>query len=172
MSVVDSKEPPTLYGIKEILKVLPHRPPFLFVDRVVSLDPWKSLTAYKNVTINEEFFKGHFPSHPIMPGVLLLEAMAQTSMLLLTLSWRDHFDSAPPDVQAANKGQDFIGRIAVLASCDRVKFRRQVGPGDRVDLQASFIRFGGRAWKISGKVTVQGQRTAEAEMTAAFNYPE
>ncbi|MDR2388011.1 MAG: 3-hydroxyacyl-ACP dehydratase FabZ [Deltaproteobacteria bacterium] len=159
---------PTLYDINEIMKLLPHRPPFLLVDRVVALEPWKSLVAYKNVTINDDFFLGHFPGTPVMPGVLVLEAMAQTSMLLLNFSYQYHMDQAPDEVKELNNEQDLSGRIAYFASCDKVKFRRPVVPGDRLDLQASFVRFGGRLWKVTGKATVEGQRTAEAEMTATF----
>jgi 3-hydroxyacyl-[acyl-carrier-protein] dehydratase len=169
MTAVEPKEaPPTLYDIKEIMSVLPHRSPFLLVDRVVELEPWKSLVAYKNVTIGDDFFRGHFPGTPVMPGVLVLEAMAQTSMLLLNFSYRDHRNLAPPEVLEMDKEQDLSGRIAYFASCDRVKFRRPVVPGDRLDLHANFVRFGGRLWKVSGRATVQGQRTAEAEMTATF----
>ncbi|MDR3135342.1 MAG: 3-hydroxyacyl-ACP dehydratase FabZ [Deltaproteobacteria bacterium] len=150
------------------MKVLPHRPPFLLVDRVVSIEPWKSLAAYKSVTINDDFFRGHFPGTPVMPGVLVLEAMAQAAMLLLNFSYRDYLGQAPTEIQELEKKQDLSGRIAYFASCDRVKFRRPVVPGDRLDLQASFVRFGGRLWKVSGKATVEGKRTAEAEMTATF----
>ncbi|MDR1310053.1 MAG: beta-hydroxyacyl-ACP dehydratase [Deltaproteobacteria bacterium] len=166
----------TLYDIKDIMAVVPHRPPFLLVDRVVALEPWKSLSAYKNVTIGEDFFRGHFPGTPVMPGVLVLEAMAQAAMLLLNFSFLDHRDLAPPDIRERIAGKEKEGggegdlgvRIAYFASCDRVKFRRPVVPGDRLDLEASFVRSGGRLWKVAGRARVQGQRTAEAEMTATF----
>jgi 3-hydroxyacyl-[acyl-carrier-protein] dehydratase len=157
-----------LYDIKEIMGVSPHRPPFRLVDRVVSMEPWTSLKAYKNVTINEDFFRGHFPGKPVMPGVLVLEAMAQAAMLLLNFSYRDHLAAAPEEVRIKDEKEDLGNRIAYFASSDRVKFRRPVVPGDRLDLQASFIRLGGRLWKVAGRATVQGQRTAEAEMTATF----
>ena len=169
MTIADAKEPlPTLYDINEIMKALPHRPPFLLVDLVVSLDPWKGLGAYKNVTINDDFFRGHFPGTPVMPRVLVLEAMAQAAMLLLHFSMSRHPESAPAGVKPSGGEGDLGGRIAYFASCDKVKFRRPVVPGDRLDLQASFVRFGGRVWKVAGKATVDGQRTAEAEMMATF----
>lgn len=159
---------PTLYDISEIMSIIPHRPPFLMVDRVTEMEPWKSIRAYKNVTMNEDFFRGHFPGTPVMPGVLMLEAMAQTAMLLLNFSYRDHLDSAPTEIKDGVVAKDVKNRIAYFASSDKVKFRRRVVPGDRLDLQASFLRLGGRLWKVAGKATVHGQRTAEAEMTATF----
>jgi 3-hydroxyacyl-[acyl-carrier-protein] dehydratase len=156
--------PKALYDIKDILASLPHRYPFLFVDRVVELDPWRRLLAYKNVTYNEAFFQGHFPGQPVMPGVLILESMAQAAFLLLSLSSRDFADQIPPDL----KVDDISGRIGYFASSDRVKFRRRVEPGDRLDLAVSFLRLGSRAWKVGGEATVDGHKAAEAEMTATF----
>ena len=153
-----------LYAIKDILASLPHRYPFLLVDRVVALEPWRKLEAYKNVTINEPFFQGHFPAQPVMPGVLILESMAQASSLLLSLSSRDFADQIPQDL----KVEDLSGRIGYFAACDRVKFRRQVEPGDRLDLSVEFLRLGSRAWKVAGQAKVDGQKAAEAEMTATF----
>ncbi|MDR2140205.1 MAG: 3-hydroxyacyl-ACP dehydratase FabZ [Deltaproteobacteria bacterium] len=153
-----------LYDIKEILACLPHRYPFLLVDRVVTLEPWAKLGAYKNVTYNEPFFQGHFPGQPVMPGVLILESMAQAAFLLLTLSSRDFPQQIPPDI----KLEDLSGRIGYFAASDRVKFRRRVEPGDRLDLDVSFLRLGTRAWKVAGVAKVGDQRAAEAEMTATF----
>jgi 3-hydroxyacyl-[acyl-carrier-protein] dehydratase len=151
-----------LYDIKDIMAMLPHRPPMLLVDRVVEMRPWQSLKAYKNVTINDNFFQGHFPGTPVMPGVLIVEAMAQASLLLLGLSHRDHPDLRPPEIGSTS----IEGRLGYFASCDRVKFRRVVVPGDRLDMEVSFLRLGSRALKMAGTVSVQGQRTASAEMTA------
>ncbi|MDR1607524.1 MAG: 3-hydroxyacyl-ACP dehydratase FabZ [Deltaproteobacteria bacterium] len=156
--------PKALYDIKEILANLPHRYPFLLVDRVVALTPWKELSAYKNVSFNEPFFQGHFPGLPVMPGVLILESMAQASSLLLSLSSRDFPQEIPQDLKVV----DLAGRIGYFASCDKVKFRRRVEPGDRLDLAVSFLRLGTRAWKVAGAATVDGQKAAEAEMTATF----
>ena len=136
----------------------------LLVDRVVSMVPWKSLKAYKNVTINDDFFRGHFPGTPVMPGVLIVEAMAQASLLLLGLSHRDFPDLRPPEINAT----EVEGRLGYFASCDHVKFRRVVVPGDRLDMDVSFLRLGSRILKMSGLATVQGQRTAQAEMTATI----
>ncbi|MDR1084472.1 MAG: 3-hydroxyacyl-ACP dehydratase FabZ [Deltaproteobacteria bacterium] len=156
--------PKALYDIKDILACLPHRYPFLLVDRVVALEPWQKLSAYKNVTFNEPFFQGHFPGIPVMPGVLILESMAQAASLLLVFSSRDYPEQVPQDVQV----MDLSGKIGYFASCDRTKFRRQIVPGDRLDLEVSFLRLGSRAWKVAGLASVEGQKAAEAEMTATF----
>ncbi|MDR1545358.1 MAG: 3-hydroxyacyl-ACP dehydratase FabZ [Deltaproteobacteria bacterium] len=160
----DAPDGRPLYDVRDIMAVLPHRPPFLLVDRVETLEPWRRIRAFKNVTINEPFFQGHFPGLPVMPGVLIVEAMAQASSLLLTLSARDHRAAAPADLKVG----DLAGRVGFFAACDGVKFRRQVVPGDRLDLEAWFLRLGSRIWKVAGRATVDGRRAAEAEMTAAY----
>jgi 3-hydroxyacyl-[acyl-carrier-protein] dehydratase len=165
MTTIDKTDPyNTLYDIKDIMSMLPHRQPFLLVDRVVAIEPWKSLRAYKNVTFNEPFFQGHFPETPVMPGVLMVEAMAQAASLLLMFSAKDHRDEMPPEVKVG----EMSGRIGYFASCDKVKFRRQVIPGDRLDLDAHFLRLGTRIWKVAGRASVGGQRAVEAEITAIF----
>ncbi|MEW5723282.1 MAG: 3-hydroxyacyl-ACP dehydratase FabZ [Thermodesulfobacteriota bacterium] len=138
--------------INEIMAQLPHRYPFLLVDRVTSFEPHKSLTAYKNVTFNEPFFQGHFPGRPVMPGVLIVEAMAQAGGLLAYLS----------------KGQEAAGQITYVASLDKVRFRRPVVPGDRLDLRVELLRPGSRFWKVRGEAFVGEAKAAEAEMVAAL----
>jgi beta-hydroxyacyl-ACP dehydratase FabZ len=154
----------TVYTITDIEKYIPHRYPFLLVDRITELDPWKSVQGYKNVSINEPFFIGHFPTRPVMPGVLILEAMAQNAALLLSISFRDHVATRPEDLKAV----DLSEKLPYFASCDRVKFRRPVVPGDRLDLAATVLRLGTRVWKISATATVSGQRASEAEITGTF----
>ncbi|MGL4209879.1 MAG: 3-hydroxyacyl-ACP dehydratase FabZ [Candidatus Adiutrix sp.] len=156
---------PAPYDISTILEVLPHRYPFLLVDRVTALDPWKTLKAYKNITFNEPHFQGHFPSLPVMPGVLMVEAMGQAAAMLISLSLRESPGAVPDGIKLA----DIEGRVAFFASCDRVKFRRQVIPGDRLDIDVNLIRLGSRIWKVGAKAAVDGQKAAEAEMTAALS---
>ncbi len=136
--------------INAILKVLPHRYPFLLVDRVVSLEANKRILAYKNVTYNEQFFQGHFPQRPVMPGVLIIEALAQAGGILAFLS------VAP----------EKAGQVMYFMSMDKVKFRRPVEPGDRLDLDVQVLRLGARYWKIRGEAFVDGNLAAEAEMVA------
>ncbi len=146
--------PPALpLDISAILRALPHRYPFLLVDRVVdySADGERCI-AIKNVTINEPFFVGHFPGHPVMPGVLMLEAMAQTSAL-----------------HARLKLGDLTGeRIVYLMGIDRAKFRKPVVPGDRLELHSTLLRGGGRIWKFRGEAKVGEQKVAEAEYMATL----
>lgn len=153
------------YDINTILKILPHRYPMLLVDRVTSLDPWKSISAYKNVTYNEPQFQGHFPSMPVMPGVMIVEAMGQTGAIFVALSLREAPEQVPEGVALS----DLEGRVAFFAGFDKVKFRRQVVPGDRLDMEVKLMRLGSRIWKVSALATVGGQKAAEAEMMAALS---
>ncbi|MDR3154338.1 MAG: 3-hydroxyacyl-ACP dehydratase FabZ [Deltaproteobacteria bacterium] len=153
-----------IYTSEQIATYMPHRYPFRLVDRVTSLTPWKAVTAYKNVTVNEEFFLGHFPERPVMPGVLILEAMAQAALLMLVISFREHASECPEGVSLSRTESG----IFYLASCDKVKFRRPVTPGDRLDLAAELTRPGGNAWKVRAEATVDGNKAAEAQILAAL----
>jgi beta-hydroxyacyl-ACP dehydratase FabZ len=134
--------------IQQIMARLPHRYPMLLLDRVLELDPGRRIVAFKNVTINEHFFAGHFPGLPVMPGVLILEAMAQAGGLLVV----------PEDGSAADKN-------FYLASISSAKFRRPVVPGDQLTFEVTVAHARGNFRKLSGKAEVGGQVVAEAEMT-------
>lgn len=136
--------------IEEIMRLLPHRFPFLLVDRVVSYEPNKTISAYKNVTYNEPYFQGHFPSRPVMPGVLILEAIAQTGGLLYMLSREESIE----------------GQLFYFISADKVKFRKPVVPGDRLDFEINVLRMGGQTWKFKGVALVDGVKAAEAVILA------
>lgn len=135
--------------IHEILKYLPHRYPFLLVDKVLDCDPGKSITALKNVTINEPFFNGHFPHHPVMPGVLIIEALAQAAALLT--------------LKAANMQTD-ENAIYYFVGIDGARFKRPVQPGDQLILKAAILRERIGIWKYSAKAEVDGRTVAEAEL--------
>lgn len=137
--------------IQRILSILPHRYPFLLVDRVVECVPGSHIKAYKNVSVNEPFFQGHFPGVPIMPGVLILEALAQTGGLLA----------------AAGMG-DLADKLFLFTGLDGVKFRRQVVPGDRLDLECSNMRMKLKLRKMEARAFVDGKLAAEARITAAI----
>jgi beta-hydroxyacyl-ACP dehydratase FabZ len=131
----------------DIARRLPHRYPFLLVDRVVEFEDGKSLVGLKNVTANEPFFAGHFPGHPIMPGVLICEALVQAGGLLASCS----SDGLPGD------------RMVVLAGLERVRFRRPVVPGDQLRLEVELVHKRRPLWKMKGRAVVDGRVAAEAE---------
>ena len=135
--------------IQEIMNVLPHRYPFLLVDRIVERDPPNRIVGIKNVTINEPFFQGHFPGHPVMPGVLLVEAMAQVGGMLL--------------MGAVDNPED---KVVYFMSLDKVKFRRPVTPGDQVRFELEMLNFKGRRCQMRGEGFVEGKKVVEAEMMA------
>lgn len=143
---------PMSMDIEKILSILPHRYPFLLVDRVVECVPGSHIHAYKNVTFNEPFFQGHFPGAPIMPGVLILEALAQTGGLLA----------------ASGMENSLEGKLFLFTGLDNVKFRRQVAPGDRLDLQCSGMRMKLGMCKMEARAFVDGQLAAEAVIKAAL----
>lgn len=136
-----------MIDIKEILSVLPHRYPFLLVDKVVEFEPEVRAVGIKNVTINEPFFQGHFPNNPVMPGVLIVEAMAQVAGIMA-------FKSG-----AAGKNVYFM-------SIEKVKFRKPVIPGDQLRLEVQVIHKRGNVWKFSGNAFASDQLKSEAEFTA------
>ncbi|MGH9391963.1 MAG: 3-hydroxyacyl-ACP dehydratase FabZ [Vicinamibacteria bacterium] len=133
---------------EDILKLLPHRPPFLFVDRIIEFEPNKRIVATKRLSSDEYFFEGHFPGHPIMPGVLIIEALAQTAGVLAFLS--------NPDRQGKEQ--------CYFMSVDKAKFRRPVYPGDELALKVELLRRRDPNWKCKGRAFVSGQLVAEAEM--------
>ena len=136
-----------MIDIKGILESLPHRYPILLVDRVLELEYGKRIVGLKNVTINEPFFQGHYPGEPVMPGVLILEAMAQTGAIMLLTT------------------EDFKGMIPLFGAIDNVKFKRMVTPGDQLisDLELNWVR--GPIGHFTGKATVDGQLAATMEAT-------
>jgi 3-hydroxyacyl-[acyl-carrier-protein] dehydratase len=135
--------------IHEILKHLPHRYPFVLIDKVVALELSKEITAIKNVTINEPFFPGHFPYHPVMPGVLIVEAMAQAAAVL---SFKT-MDTLPNE-----------NSVYYFAGMDNVRFKKPVSPGDQLVLNVKIERILRGIWKYKGVATVDGDVVAEAEM--------
>ncbi|MFZ3136977.1 MAG: 3-hydroxyacyl-ACP dehydratase FabZ [Thermodesulfovibrionales bacterium] len=137
-----------MMDIKEIQKLLPHRYPFLLVDRIIEIVPATKAVGIKNVTMNEEFFKGHFPDQPIMPGVLIIEALAQVAAIL-----------------AFKTGGD-AGKAVYFMSIERAKFRKPVVPGDQLRLDVSILQHRGSVWKFSGNALVEDKIAAEAEFTA------
>ena len=142
---------PLLYD--DIVKILPHRYPFLFVDRITELELGKRVVGIKNVSVNEPFFQGHFPGNPVMPGVLIIEAMAQVGGILARLS-----------VPGALEKEGSVLFMAI----DKVKFRRPVLPGDQIIFELEPLRTGSRIWKMAGKAFVKNDLVTEAELLATI----
>ncbi len=140
-----------MIDINEIINTLPHRYPFLLIDRIVELEAGKRAVGIKNVTINESFFQGHFPGHPVMPGVLLLEAMAQTGGVLALKS--------VPETEIKNK-------VIYFMSIDKAKFRKPVIPGDQVRLEIEMVRQRSNITSLKAQAFVDGALVSEAEMMA------
>ena len=138
--------------IRQVLEYLPHRYPFLLIDRVVSCEPGKKIVALKNVSINEPFFTGHFPHHPVMPGVLIIEALAQIGGILAYAS--EPFDTT-------NSLMYFLG-------IDKAKFRHTVTPGDKLDLMVEVLHHRSNVWKLRGEATVDGTLCASGELLASI----
>lgn len=138
--------------INEVMKYLPHRPPFLLVDGVLEIKEGESLTAIKNVTMNEPFFIGHFPNYPVMPGVLIVEALAQSAGILAYKST----NTSPND-----------GVLYLFAGIDNVRFRRVVIPGDQLILEVKFLWTKRDIWKLEGKAYVDGELACSADLLSA-----
>ena len=140
------------FNISEILKILPHRYPFLLVDKVIEYEPWKKIKAIKNVTINEPYFIGHFPDIPVMPGVLIVEAMAQAGGILA--------------IKSGNLSLE--NKVVYFAGIEKCKFRNPVFPGDTLILEAEIINNKATIWKIGAKALVDDKICAEGIFTAAI----
>jgi 3-hydroxyacyl-[acyl-carrier-protein] dehydratase len=141
--------------IARVMKLLPHRYPFLMIDRIIDIDGDNSATGVKNVTINEPFFQGHFPSFPVMPGVLLVEGMAQTAGAICV----------------ANMGETYQPQLVYFMSIDKAKFRKPVMPGDTVHYHVKKIRNRGPVWRFACEARVDGGLVAEAEISAMIVDP-
>lgn len=139
-----------MMGIKEIREILPHRYPFLLVDRIEEIEEGKSVRGYKNVSANEQFFQGHFPQEPVMPGVLILEAIAQVGAVALLSK------------------EEFKGKIPLFAGADKVRFRQKVVPGDKLELSCEIIKLRGPIGVGKGIAKVDGKKVCEAEIMFAI----
>lgn len=139
-----------MLGIKEIKEILPHRYPFLLVDRITELEEGLRVSGYKNITANEQFFQGHFPEEPVMPGVLILEAIAQVGAVAIL------------------KKEEFKGKIPLFAGADKVRFRQKVVPGDKLELTCEIIKLRGPVGIGKGIATVDGKKVCEAEIMFAI----
>jgi beta-hydroxyacyl-ACP dehydratase FabZ len=140
------------FDIQKIMNLLPHRYPFIMIDRILELVPGEKVIALKNVTINEPFFQGHFPGRPIMPGVLIVEAMGQAGAVLAAES-------------LSGKQRD---SLIYFMSMDKVKFRQPVVPGDQLIFEMKFLKKRAKVFKMSGVALVDGKRVVEAELMASF----
>jgi len=140
-------------NVKEIMSKLPHRYPFLLVDRIADFTPYESISAFKNITFNEPFFQGHFPGEPIMPGVLIVEAMAQAAGVLAFSS-------------------NVEGKSVFFMSIEKAKFRKPVVPGDKLQMDIKVLQRRGQVWRFSGEATVDGKLVSEAEFTAMLTDKE
>lgn len=136
--------------VKEIKDILPHRYPFLMIDRVEEVVQGKSAKGYKNVTINENFFNGHFPEYPVMPGVLILEALAQMGAVCILSQ------------------DEFKGKIGFLVGADKVRWKKQVTPGDKLELEIEIVKLRGNIGVGKGKATVDGNLVCEGEIMFAI----
>ncbi len=143
--------PKTSYDITEIMSILPHRYPFLLIDRVIEMERKKRVVAIKNVTVNEPHFMGHFPDYPIMPGVLTIEAMAQAGGALLLTEFSE---------------EERAGKLMVFTGIEEARFRRPVVPGDQLRIEVTVLNWRSRMVKLRGEATVDGKIAADATFTA------
>lgn len=144
----------SIIGIVEILSLLPHRYPFLMVDKVIELDKGKSIVAVKNTTFNEQYFQGHFPSAPVMPGVLILEALAQAGGILV--------------YKTEEANEDLKNMLTYFMGIDKARFRRPIIPGNSVFLKVELVKRKQFVWFFKGRAEVDGKLCAEAELMASF----
>jgi len=141
-----------MLDVNEIMKILPHRYPFLLVDRIVEMESGKNIVGLKNVSINEPFFPGHFPGHPVMPGVLIIEAMAQVAAVLAYLS----------------SDTDVKSKVVYFTGIDNARFRKPVMPGDQLRFELSVTACKRGIWMFDAKAYVEGKLVTEAELKATF----
>ena len=139
----------TQIDINQIQKILPHRYPFLMIDRVIEVDPGKTLTAIKNISVNEPFFEGHFPHYPVFPGVLMVECIAQASAILASLM-----------IDATASGKN----VYLFAGVDKARFKRPVEPGDQLVIDVEFEKHVKKLWRCTGTITVNGQVACSSDV--------
>ena len=139
----------TQFDINQIQKILPHRYPFLMIDRVIDVDPGKTLTAIKNVSVNEPFFGGHFPGHPVFPGVFMLECIAQASAILASIMI---------DTTATGKN------VYLFAGVDKARFKRPVVPGDQLRINVQFLKHVKKLWRCTGTIEVDGELACASDV--------
>lgn len=139
-----------MFDIQRIKEIIPHRYPFLLIDRIIEVEEGKRAVGVKNVTANEEFFNGHFPDYPVMPGVLIVEALAQVSAVIMLIQKENH------------------GKIGLFAGIDNCRFKKQVHPGDQLRLEVEMTRVRGLIAKAHAIATVEGEIVCEADVTFAL----